>query len=76
MFDLNWENKLFFIENMDGNAQCLLCHYVACRFTLDVIKRHYQLCHGGYDEIKGRERDVKVLEMFVSHALYFFSVKQ
>jgi len=50
---------------------CLVCHYVACRFTFDVIKRHYQLCHGGYDEIKGRERDLKILEI---QANTFFNI--
>ena len=30
MFDENWEYD-FFLDNMDGNAQCTVCYRTLCR---------------------------------------------
>lgn len=63
MFDDNWEIDYFFIENMEGEAQCMICYSVISKKTLYKIKRHYCACHNLFEFFTGDERKVKLLEL-------------
>ena len=62
MFDENWKYD-FFIENMDGNAQCIVLYIVIALYVvmLFFIKRHYEASHVFFDSIKGNDRNLKLL---------------
>ena len=60
MFDENWEYN-FFIENMDGNAKCIVCLGQNYSFFF-LVKINYEASHGLFDDIKGKDWTLKLLQ--------------
>lgn len=71
MFDDEWENTFFFIENMDDDAQCLICNKIISEKSLYYIKRHYDSCHGNINKLNNSDRTLLLLELKAKFFLTF-----
>lgn len=61
----------FFIENMDGEAQCVIYYHVISNKGLFCLRRHYYSCHENYDNLSGGDWSLKLFQLRAEFFLKF-----
>lgn len=72
MFNIEWETQFFFVENMEGEAHCLICNKIIAHVTRYSLCRHYESSHNQYDLILGTERSSLLLQKKAEYYLNYF----